>query len=263
MSFVCREAIREFQADRVTVTTKKGSRGDCAIDETTERREPKNLQCLKIIVQALKVGVALTTNTNPKRQRGTSSAAGSTLTPEPGTLNSTRPDDPYYIDAPSDEMRRIKVEDWICTERAKRKRQPDGNIDLDCIEAKDLVSALIGEPHTGEALEKIANDSGKALVDKVGWAPPTDQSGADISVCHDRETAGRSDGPKDVANDVDPTLPPPPPLSVPPSAAPPPTKTATITTSASSATSPQLSPPKRLPPKPAPAIIVRWAPHTV
>jgi len=52
LNFVCRHAIREFSSERVTVTHKKGTRGDKAIDETTERREPPSIQCLKVILQA-------------------------------------------------------------------------------------------------------------------------------------------------------------------------------------------------------------------
>src|SRR5207253_5579989 len=77
VNFVCREAIRQFETDRVTTTTKTGTRGDKTIDETTQRREPQSLQCLQIILQAVNVGQAPPTPTNPKRQRGMSSSDSS------------------------------------------------------------------------------------------------------------------------------------------------------------------------------------------
>src|SRR4051794_17791637 len=77
LSFVCRHAIQQFDADRVTTTTKKGTRGDKPIDETTERREPKSIQCLKIMVQAAKALSALSRDQTWSRCAANKSSIGS------------------------------------------------------------------------------------------------------------------------------------------------------------------------------------------
>jgi hypothetical protein len=99
---------------------------------------------------------------------------------QPETLDSARPNDPFCIDASDDEMRRCKVANWLCSERAKRKpRRPDGNIDFDICDTQELVSAVLAEPHDGHALEILAADTGKTLVD---------ERGARLPVCKDGET---------------------------------------------------------------------------
>jgi hypothetical protein len=205
MSFACREAIRQFQADRVTVTTKKGSRGDRAIDETTKRREPPPVQCLNILIRACALLERLQRVQSPKSDQSQKKPA-TTSDLGPATLDSSpavSPNDPYSIDASSEEMRRLKVENWLASERGKRKpRRPDGNIDFDCVDAAELVSAVLAEPHDGRALEIIAADIGKRLVDKAG---------AVIPVCQNPETETESntetDEPRDLAPPPSPTRP--------------------------------------------------------
>jgi hypothetical protein len=226
IDFVCRQAIREFQIDRVTVTRKKGKRGDKPFNETTKRREPKSLQCLKIINQALKLLRAFNPEPKATATRRQQQSSGS-FNPEPKATASS-PNDPNSIDASSDQMRRKKVESWICTERSKRKRAPDGNIDIDCFEAEDLVSALIGEPHTGEALEKIANDIGKTLVPlgpasgqlSIGWGNASSEAAVLPSTTEPASPAVQDSQPHasdktNPAPDPAPLLPPSPTPSVP------------------------------------------------
>lgn len=52
LNFIARESLRLFGEEQKTITKKSGTRGDNAIDETTERTAPPNVQYLKIALQA-------------------------------------------------------------------------------------------------------------------------------------------------------------------------------------------------------------------
>jgi hypothetical protein len=49
---ILREAMRGFREEQKTVTHKTGKRGETTIDETTERRQPSNVQHLKVALSA-------------------------------------------------------------------------------------------------------------------------------------------------------------------------------------------------------------------
>jgi hypothetical protein len=273
MSFVCREAIRQFQADRLTITTKKGSRGETQIDETTERREPKNLQCLKIILQAIKATSAF--SRDQTRSRCAADKAKRTI-PEASLLPAKDDTQPAALD-------RAAVESWILENRNANAKDFNGVFHKDF--ARDLVNILLGEPATGISLNILAGDFDKVLVPKKkgdqsfppggGWyrcvydedgqflrhervegqtaavdsQPASDipESGADIPVCQDGETESWRDRQTDSASGLCTNLPP--------SSAQPPTAFTTITTCAPTDDSSQTQPPQKPPPKPARAKI--------
>ena len=214
IDFVCRHAIREFQADRVTVTRKTGQRGDKPFDETTNRREPKSLQCLKILMQAIKLGSSSSTKSQTRNTKHQIPADEITPSDSSSLVPQCRPDDPFCIDASSDEMLRKKVGNWLVAERGKRQRQPDGNIDFDSYNAEDLVSSVLGEPAEGRALEILAADLGKILV------PMGQASGWPESSLEQPSPLAQDSNPPASSNPhpaPDPSLPPDPDPSLPPS----------------------------------------------
>jgi len=146
LNFVCREAMRHFQEEQKTVTHKKGDRGNTSIDETTERRLPPNVQCLKVVLQA-----------NAQLSR----------------LESRPPLDDDR--AESDHDFRQKLEAWLVHKRHQAAQ--DGKVPNNSNEEfviHELVGIVLGEPNRGVALDLLALYAGKKLVDRKPYddSPP-------------------------------------------------------------------------------------------
>ena len=165
LNFVCRQAIRQFQADRVTVTHKKGTRGDKAIDETTERREPPSIQCLKVVVQT--TAQLARQSRDGHRCEAVVVSRGAKAVPSRGTreagLSKVQSQEGADSTLDSAALDRAAVEAWILE---NRNQGIYPSTFFDAADVRDLVNLIVREPASGSALKKLAPQTGKILVEK-------------------------------------------------------------------------------------------------
>lgn len=160
LSFVCRQAIRHFQEPQKCVTHKKGTRGDKAFDETTERTLPANVQYLKTVLQT---------------------------TRELSRLE----EKPPLEEAADDAAMREQVEEWLTKEydEAARAGKVSGDIYNRAV-IGDLVKALLGEPNSGVYLHVLARDANKKIRDRKPYDdshPPLPRKDGWYAAVHDED----------------------------------------------------------------------------
>ncbi len=162
LNLVAREAVRHFQQPQATVTHKQGTRGDKSIDETTTKSLPKNLQCLKIILQA---------NNQQQRLSRASSSSPSLPVPLSPPPQASQPSESEH------NISRDEVTSWLADQHRQAEKDKKvifyGNSPA---LVSDLLKALLGEPNNGLALRLLAAFDGK----KVANYSPRDENWPDV-----------------------------------------------------------------------------------
>jgi hypothetical protein len=157
LSLACREAIRHFREPQKNVTHKTGTRGNTAIDETTERTLPPNLQCLKVLLQA-----------NAQLSRLEKQVAAEQTQP------------------PTDQERREQVEAALVQLYQDAQRAGKLPFHLNPLAlARCLVRAMLREPDGCLALHELSHAYGKKLVDDKPYNPQVPPYGGWYYAMHD------------------------------------------------------------------------------
>jgi hypothetical protein len=152
LDFAARQAARAWHKPNKTITKKTGTRGDKAIDETSVRTAPPNVQGLEVITQTTRQLLRLhTAQARSKTSAGSASPGVSNPTLDPGhaTLDSA---------AECRQMAENLVTELLDNTAASNKVRSVGR-ETERPFVENLFKFLLGERHRGMATNIIAADA--------------------------------------------------------------------------------------------------------